>query len=189
MGNPNFSNELAYPNPEFPDAGFRLLALFRFWNIVEYWSPNRDLVREDWDGVLREFIPRLLSTRTADEYRLAMVALVARLNDSHTNLWGSLDVRPPLGKCRLPVTLRWAGGKFVVGAYADSVSGPASGLRIGDVIQKLDHASVDSLAVAWKSYYGASNDAARARDIAWALTKGSCGPCLVMSCGRENPSE
>ena len=179
VGNPNFSNELAYPNPELPDAGFRLLALFRFWNIVEYWSPNRDLVREDWDGVLREFIPRLLSTRTADEYRLAMVALVARLNDSHTNLWGSLDVRPPLGKCRLPVTLRWAGGKFVVGAYADSVSGPASGLRIGDVIQKLDHASVDSLAVAWKSYYGASNDAARARDIAWALTKGSCGPCLV----------
>jgi C-terminal processing protease CtpA/Prc len=177
--NPDFSNEVTYPNPTLPDAGFRLLALFRFWNIVEYWSPNRDLVRGDWDGVLREFIPRLMAVRTQDEYRLAMIELVARMNDGHTNLWGSLDARPPRGGCRLPVALRSVEGKFVVGAYADSVKGPASGLKIGDVIQKLDGAPVDSMVAAWAPYYGASNETARRRDVARNLTQGDCGPCLM----------
>ena len=172
VGNPDFSNESPYANPAFPDAGYRLLALFRFWNIIEYWSPYRALIREDWDGVLREFVPRLVAAQTQDEYRLAMMALVARVHDSHTNLWSSLDVRPPRGDCQLPLTLRFVQGKFVVGAYADSLLGSKSGLKIGDVIQSLDGLRVDSLATAWAPYYGASNEAARMRDIARTLTRG-----------------
>ncbi len=64
-------------------------------------------------------------------------------------------------------------------ARADSGRGPASGLRIGDAILDVDGAPADSLARAWSPYYGASNDAARQRDIAAALTKGPCGPCWL----------
>ena len=34
-GNPSFDHELAYPAFSPPDAGLQILALFRFWNIVE----------------------------------------------------------------------------------------------------------------------------------------------------------
>jgi hypothetical protein len=49
----------AYADLRLPDAGFQLLALYRFWNIIEYWFPYRDLLDEDWDRVLIEFVPRL----------------------------------------------------------------------------------------------------------------------------------
>jgi len=41
--NPQFEHELPYRDVKMPDPGFQLLALYRFWNIVQYWSPNRDM--------------------------------------------------------------------------------------------------------------------------------------------------
>ncbi|MCX6629419.1 MAG: hypothetical protein NTW28_17515, partial [Candidatus Solibacter sp.] len=34
VGNPSFDHELSYSKWPYPDAGYRLLALFRFWNMV-----------------------------------------------------------------------------------------------------------------------------------------------------------
>jgi hypothetical protein len=36
VGNAVFRHELGYQSLKFPDTGFQLLALFRFWNIFEY---------------------------------------------------------------------------------------------------------------------------------------------------------
>ena len=57
------SNEPAYAALRFPDAGYQLLALYRFWNIIEYWFPYRDQLDGDWDRVLAEFVP---TGRTGD---------------------------------------------------------------------------------------------------------------------------
>lgn len=59
--NPVFDNELDYPSQRPPDAGYRILSLLRLWNIIEYWFPYRDLRDEDWQAVLREFLPRLVA--------------------------------------------------------------------------------------------------------------------------------
>jgi C-terminal processing protease CtpA/Prc len=177
--NPDFSNEAAYAASTYPDPGYRLLALFRFWNVIEYWFPYRDVMKEDWNSVLAEFIPRVVAAGDLDAYRLAMIDLVARVHDSHANAWNALDARPPRGGCRLPVTIRAVGDRFVVGAYADSARGAASGLRIGDMILSLDGAAVDSLARAWAHHYGASNEPTLRRDIGRWLTRGPCGACRV----------
>lgn len=185
-GNADFSNEAMYAQsaatattPRPPDPGYRLLAVLRFWNIIEYWFPYRDLIRERWDGVLAEFIPRAMAASTNRDYRLAMLSLVARARDGHANVWSATETRPPRGTCQLPVVVRHVEDRYVIGAYADSVLGPASGLRIGDVLLALDDLPVDSLTVTWAEYYGASNEPARRREIARALTKGACGPCRV----------
>lgn len=57
VGNPDFAQELAYSGIKLPDAGLQILALYRFWSIIQYWYPNRDIVGENWAGVLAEFIP------------------------------------------------------------------------------------------------------------------------------------
>jgi C-terminal processing protease CtpA/Prc len=179
VGNPDFSNEAAYADLRIPDAGYRLLALFRFWNMIEYWYPYRDLLGGDWDTVLEEFIPRVVAAETAEEYRLAMLALVARVNDSHANVWSAIDTRPPSGPCQRPVLIRPVEGHMVVGGYPDSLGVIPDALKIGDAITRLDGLPVDSLAGAWAPYYGASNGSARERDIAESLTRGPCGPCRV----------
>lgn len=179
LKNPDFSNENGYKTMEYPDAGYRLLALYRFWNVIEYWFPNRDLLRESWDDVLTEFIPKVLRARDRDEYRLAMIDAVVRIHDGHANVWNAIDVRPPRGGCRLPVAMRPVGDRFVVGAYADSVRGPASGFRIGDVITAIDGARIDSAVAAWSPHYAASNETTRRRELARWITQGPKGPCRV----------
>ena len=61
VGNPLFDNEADYADVDNLDWRYRLLALYRFWNIIEYWYPYRNLIDEEWDSVLAEFIPSLYS--------------------------------------------------------------------------------------------------------------------------------
>jgi hypothetical protein len=179
VGNPDFSNEGSYARLTLPDFGYRLLGLYRFWNMIEYWFPYRDVIGEDWDRVLGEFIPRLAAVTTRDAYRLEMIALVARVNDCHANVWNAIDARPPLGECRLPIMAWPVEGRFVVGAYSIPERGKASGLEVGDVILEVDGVSVDSLAAAWAPYFGVSNESARRREIGRSLSKGPCGSCRI----------
>lgn len=178
VGNPEFTNEREYPEA-LPAVNLRILALYRFWNIVEYWHPYRDLVPQDWNAVLREFVPRVWMSRDADSFRLTMLALIARVGDGHANLWNHLSVRPPRGLHRLPVKVRFIQGKAVVTGFSHRILGPASGLRPGDVIVKIDGARVDSLVRIWAPYYAASNQPARLRDIARSMTRGPPGRARV----------
>jgi hypothetical protein len=44
VANPNFDRELAYAGIHLPDAGFQILALYRYWNMIRYWYPYRDVI-------------------------------------------------------------------------------------------------------------------------------------------------
>ena len=178
VGNPIFDHELSYASLKFPDAGFQLLALYRFWNIIEYWSPYRDLVGADWTAVLAESIPRIAEAKTADAYRLEILALVAKARDGHANLWSALDARPPVGKCQLPVSVRFVEDVPLVAAVLPQKDSQSE-LKIGDVVTELDGVPVGKLIEKWKPYYADSNDAARLRDIGRTLTRGDCGDSLI----------
>jgi hypothetical protein len=175
VGNPIFDRELAYANITFPDSGYQLLALFRWWNILQFWAPDRDVAGQDWTAILADFIPRLALAKDKTDYQLALFELIAKTNDTHARLTGSLNARPPVGRCALPVTLRFVGDKFVVYGLdsADSAFQP------GDILDTLDGTSIQSLVSKWAVYYADSNDAARQRDLAANLTRGACGPAPV----------
>ena len=185
IGNPSFDHELGYANLALPDAGFQLLGLYRFWNIIEYWSPYRDLTAEDWDGVLREFIPRIAVAKNSESYRQEVLALIAKARDGHANLWSALDARPPVGKCQLRVNVRVVDQLPVISGFPPADSSSPTQLRIGDVITELDGVPVGKLVESWKPYYAASNDAARLRDIGRSFTRGQCGETNI-TIRREN---
>jgi C-terminal processing protease CtpA/Prc len=179
VGNPLFTGEASYLGSGVPDAGHRLLALFRYWNVIRYWFPYRDLIDDDWDDVLREFIPVLLHADDNAAYRIAMLRLAARIDDTHASVHAANEVRPPQGTAQLPVTLRYVEDRAVVKGYSHAELGPASGLEVGDVVLRIDGAEVDSLIAAWAPYYPASNEPARLHAIALALTRGAPGTVRV----------
>lgn len=180
VGNPSFDSEAAYLQITEPDAGYQLLALFRFWNIIRYWFPYRNLIEEDWNTVLREFIPRLALARSKDAYLLEMMALIARVHDTHANLWSSLRVRPPVGEYQFPVVMRFVEGRPVVSEVVARTSGAAAdGLRRGDIITTIDDQPVGKLIAAWTPYYAASNEPTRFRDIARGLGRGPAGVAKI----------
>jgi hypothetical protein len=178
VGNPDFSVEASYHTHLEPDAGYRLLALFRFWNIIDYWFPYRDVMDEDWDGVLREFIPEMMVPMDVTAYRLALIRLIAHVDDTHANLWSHIHVQPPTGGDDVPVARRFVEGKLVVTGLAHHQLGPDSGLKPGDVIHSIDGESVESLVDSLRAYYPASNEATRLRDMAGKLTRG-IGPVVL----------
>ena len=177
VGNPVFDHELSYGGIKLPDFGFQLLAVYRFWNIVEYWSPYRNIIGDnrvpaDWNAVLAEFIPRVAMAKTADEYKLQLFALVAKLHDGHANLWNALDTRPPIGGCRIPAQVRFIEGQpTIISANSNDVT-PA--LKGGDVITDIGGTPVSTLIAEWKPYYAVSDDAAFYRAIAQFMTRGAC---------------
>jgi C-terminal processing protease CtpA/Prc len=173
--NPIFQHEREYRQIKLPDPGYQLLALFRFWNIVEYWYPYRDVIGEDWNAVLTEFIPRVALAKDKDAYKLELIQLIGRIHDTHANLWSGLDVRPPVGECRIPVRVRFIENQAVITGYVNSGSAETTGLRLGDVILSLDDVSTAKLVEQWSPYYTASNEGARLRDIGHTFTQGACG--------------
>lgn len=175
VGNGVFDNEAAYAQMTLPNGGYRLLALFRLWNIIEYLYPYRDLIGESWEGVLTDSIRAFYEAGSRDDYARALLEVFARINDTHANLWdGMAGVRPPQGPCSLPAGIRFIEHKATVAAYGHPQLGPASGLQIGDVILAIDGDSVDSLVAEWTPYYAASNEPTRLRDIARFMTRGAC---------------
>ena len=178
VGNPSFDHELSYQNIKLPDAGFQIVALYRFWNIIEYWFPYRDMLSEDWDRVLIDLLPKVALANSAEVYQLAMMEMIARVHDSHANLWSSLRVRPPTGACQLPVNVRFIERRPVISGYAGK-AGETSGIKPGDIITELDGVAIAKLMERWTRYYAASNEAARLRDIALQMTRGECGKAMI----------
>jgi C-terminal processing protease CtpA/Prc len=177
--NPVFKHELSYSQIKFPDAGFQLLALYRFWNIIEYWSPYRDVLGEDWNQVLVDFVPRIALAKTEDQYKLELMELIGHAHDGHASLWSSLDLRPPTGACQFPVILRFIENQPVVYDYIFPEAAKESGLIRGDVITEIDNVPVKKLIDSWMPYYAGSNDVARMRDITLYMSRGACGEANV----------
>ena len=164
---------------KLPDSGFQLLALFRWWNIMQYWAPYRVDAGQNWPAVLAEFIPKLALAKDRTAYQLAMFELIAKANDTHANLWSSLNERPPLGQCALPVDLRFIDGRAVVTGLANYDASPTSPFQLGDILESLDNTPISKLTGQWTPYYADSNVVARRRDMARHLTRGECGLVAV----------
>jgi C-terminal processing protease CtpA/Prc len=184
--NPVFENELNYRSLSLPDAGYQLLGLFRFWNMVQYFYPNRDVMADDpanspdyWDKVLGESIPGIALAKDSLTYQQELMKFIAKIHDTHANLWSSIGVRPPIGDCQLPVDVRFVEGRPVVLRYISATAAVDSGLQPGDVIEQLDGFAVDDLVTQWRPIYADSNEAARLRDMGLYLTRGACGAADV----------
>jgi hypothetical protein len=175
--NPEFQREAAYPAMN-ADFGLRILAVFRFWNVIEYWFPYRDVIGVNWDDVLKEYIPKVGLARSLQEYQRGVLALAARINDTHvwvSALGRSMSVKVPEGSCIIPISTRFVEDRAVITAVL------ADGLAVerGDVITEIDGTSVPGLIEQLRPYYGASNEAAALRGIAAGVTGGACGEAKI----------
>ncbi len=172
VGNPQFLNENLYLNMPYPDTGFRLLALFKFWTMIDYFFPNKYLTDKNWDNVLKEYIPVFISANDELEYELAAIRIIGEINDTHANLWGGNDkIQGLRGNNYAPFRIQFVEQKWVVTDYYNPELKEASGLEIGDIITHIDGKTVEFIVDSVKKYYPASNESARMRDISADLLR------------------
>jgi hypothetical protein len=170
--NPRFRNENPYNWMKYPDEGFRLLALYRYWNMIQYFFPYKHLTDKDWNLTLKEYIPRFIQAKNELEYELAAIQIIGDVNDTHANLRDANDkINEMRGDFYPPFHLRFIEDKFVVTDYYNPEFKEAAGLEIGDIITHINERPVDRIVDSLRDYYPASNDAARMRDIAADLLR------------------
>jgi len=186
-GNPEFINEQPY-STSFPDKNLRLLALYRYWNIIQYFFPYKYLTDKNWDEVLREYIPKFINAKTALEYQLTVLQLAGETNDTHARhflganeidlLRGTRyapfrtnEIDSLRGTRYAPFRIRFIENKLTVTDYFKPELKETAGLEIGDFITHINGKEIEYIIDSIKSYYPASNEAARMYYIAPDLVR------------------
>jgi C-terminal processing protease CtpA/Prc len=148
----------------YPDDGYRVLALYRYWNIIQYYYPYKYAIGENWNSTLAQFIPKFLDDKNALQYRLTFLELIGRIHDTHANLWGTDSVMINYkGRYIAPLKARFVEDKLVISAAYESAVEPQ--VRIGDVIIAIDNMPVEEYVKNNSKYYPASNVPSQLRNI------------------------
>ncbi|MDR6920670.1 MULTISPECIES: S41 family peptidase [Chryseobacterium] len=170
---PYFQNEAAYAQFKYPDAGFRLLSLYRYWNMIEYFYPYKNTLEKSWDKTLIELIPKFAEAENEMSYKLAVASMVAEIQDSHAIL--SIWTTPPLyeqyGKMRPAVNLVFVGNRPVVSESLEEKNGNKNELLQGDEIVSVNQKAVETLLKEQLPYASGSNEPVRLSKVAVSLLR------------------
>jgi len=170
VGHPNFSSESKYTHMPYPDSGFRLLALYRLWNIVEYYFPYKHLTDNEWDSVLRVHIVGFVSAKNTVEYEQAAELLITEINDTHAKLTWTNALFNYRGNRIANEHIRYVEGKFIVDGYHVERLSTEKSLRRGDIITHINNKPISEIVKKSAIHTPASNFASKMRDVSrWLL--------------------
>lgn len=141
-------NERFYPTPQM-DSGLNLLTLFRLWNVIEYYAPNRSLTLHPWDEVLSTYIPLMGVETDGRCFARLYMRLIRELNDGHA----VAPVEMLFGQRMLPVWPLQAEGRLFVGYSGDSA------LKRGDEVVAIDGEPISERLELLREYASRSNEA------------------------------
>jgi C-terminal processing protease CtpA/Prc len=161
-GNPTFDNDILYNsnNVLYPEESLRILALFRYWNVINYFYPYKNILDQDWDGTLTEILPLVTEAPTATEYNLALLVLAKRINDSHAFTTGGM-LTPFFGTFFPRFTAASIQNETVITKVHSSVFG----IKAGDIIRSVDGIEIAALRDSIAFYTKGSNEAAVSSNV------------------------
>ncbi len=150
-------NEKVYNKISWKDSNVRLITLFRYWNFVEYFFPYKYQTDKPWDKVLEYSIPVFLNIKTETEFHLAMLELVASINDSHSE-FVTLKTFEHFGNKFLPVTIEYLDGVGIVTGFYDDSLASIDDFKVGDIITKINGTDVSTKYDSLNKYIIGSNE-------------------------------
>ena len=179
VGNAIFTNEKEYKSFTWDQKNLRLLALFRYWNQVEYFFPYKYQMDENWDQVLKEMLPLFLNPASEMDYQLAMLATVAKLDDAHAYLI-TPGLNKRLGFYWAPVELHMLDKQPVVTDFMDKIYAEKDDWKLGDIVLAVNGLPVSEILEKEKRFLTGSNYRSKHRDIHIPLLNGNTDSVEVL---------
>lgn len=168
--NPSFVGELPYGSMKLPTMEYRLLALFRYWNVINYYYPYKYLIGKNWNSVLKQLIPVFVAANTHAAYQIALLAMNAEIGDSHATFINGIAVEQlplllntnhEINKVE-PLPLKISSAPYIgLVTEIDSTFSARSGVMVGDVISKINDISVEDNYKLFSKFISASNTSSR----------------------------
>lgn len=153
-GHPKIINESEYSFESYqPEVNY--LALTRYWNIINYYCPNRNLIPENWTKVYTKYIPVFHGAESYTDYYFAVRQLTAEIRDGHGFIRSKED---PMDTYKfLPFYFEHVSeGYFITIVWQDSLS--PFNLQKMDRIVALDGIPIEERVQKLASIISTSND-------------------------------
>jgi len=163
---PRFEGDDQFYDMDEPGRDERLLGMFRFWNILNYYSPNLWLIGEDWGQVLDRYVGRMLAVTGNQDYHLLMGEFTAESDDSHGFMLSSVVHDLLLGDNWMPFNLELIEGKNIVTRAKEEIA-----LEVGDEILSIDGQDVNGRRRELGRYFPSSNPVAEGHVISQFLLR------------------
>ncbi len=141
-----------YADMPFPANEYRLLALFRFWNVVNYFFPYKHLIGDSWNTVLERFIPKFEANKDIADYQLTVFELAAEMHDSHAVVRNAGAAAEKLYGFQTPAFISYRENQAVVTKVLDETAP----VKVGDIVLAIDGAPVEQRREFLSRYLGAS---------------------------------
>ena len=128
-----------YAEMQFPSVEYRLLALFRFWNVINYFFPYKNLIGDSWETVLPRFIPKFEANKDVVEYQMTVQELVTEIHDSHGGVPNANAAHEKFGMFQPAIVVSGVENQSVVTRVLDK----NSPIKVGDAILAIDDQPVE----------------------------------------------
>ncbi len=138
------------------DKNSRLLALFTYWNLIEYFFPYKYKMNENWDNTLNKMLPSFIEAKNDDEFYLAMQKLIAKTNDSHAIYYKYRKKGTPMHY--LPIIGKIIDKKIIVTEILNPHITENYDIKVGDVITKINGKIIAEYISKNKDLISASNE-------------------------------
>lgn len=136
------------------DKKSRILALFTYWNLMEYFFPYKYVMDKKWDVTLKEMLPVFIEAKNEDAFYTAMQKLTVKLNDSHAVFYKYAKRRH-----YLPVVCKIINEKMIITEILDNNLEKKDNIKIGDVITKVNDKTIKEIILENRDLIRGSNEA------------------------------
>lgn len=154
-GVPHFQHEKKYETIQYPSQTLQILALFRFWNAVQYYYPNIESI-PNWDNILKKYIPIFFEAETESDYLFALNMISHEIFDGHSQVYMENDPYKMLFGAKKPkLGVKFIENKLYVSQVDESLSNV---ITRGTEINSINGKNVIEICNARKCLTSSAND-------------------------------
>ena len=177
-------NKVDHTNNTFPDLSHRLLAIARIWTVIHYFHAYQDLMEDDWEEVLKEFIPKIAAAKDSLEYHLTVAEMYQHIQDGHGYI-NSPVLSDYFGTASPPIKVRNIQNKWVVvGILPDSVF-QVNEVKVGDIIVSINDVLSEEKYDRLSKYISSSNDSWLKNSVSHLILNGRDSTTIELKIQKE----
>lgn len=133
----SFENEVGFKDFNYTIKSHRLLLLYSFWNVMQYWNVNKYLMDEKWSACLDAMTNEFIDCKTNLEFEILKSKLISKLNDSHSYFLSSV-VYDSLFKYKPVFSVKSINDSLLINSIYNISLAKKDNIELGDVIVKIN---------------------------------------------------